>query len=66
RAPLKTSPLLEEAKALIREMVTFYDQDRYFAPDIKKAQDLVQAGAFNHLVGTDLLPSFAGFGEIKG
>lgn len=63
RAPLKTSPLLEEAKALIRGMVTFYDQDRYFAPDIKKAQDLVQAGAFNHLVGTDLLPSFASFGE---
>ncbi len=58
RAPLKTSPLLEEAKALVRGVVAFYDQDRYFAPDIKKAQELVQQGAFNHLVGTDLLPSF--------
>jgi histidine ammonia-lyase len=34
RAPLKTSPLLEEAKALVRGVVPFYDQDRYFAPDI--------------------------------
>ena len=59
RAPLKSSPLLEEAKALVREVVAFYDQDRYFAPDIKNAQDLVQSGAFNHLVGTDLLPSFS-------
>jgi histidine ammonia-lyase len=58
RAPLKTSPLLEEAKALVRGVVPFYDQDRYFAPDIKKSQELVQAGAFNHLVDTDLLPSF--------
>nr|WP_205747249.1 histidine ammonia-lyase [Desulfopila sp. IMCC35006] len=58
RAPLKTSPLLEEAKALVREVVAFYDQDRYFAPDIKNAQQLVQAGAFNHLVSADLLPSF--------
>lgn len=58
RAPLKTSPLLEEAKALVREVVAFYDHDRYFSPDIKNAQDLVQSGAFNHLVGTDLLPSF--------
>jgi histidine ammonia-lyase len=60
RAPLKTSPLLEEAKAMVRAVVTFYDQDRYFAPDIKKAQDLVQSGAFNHLVGTGLLPGLGG------
>jgi histidine ammonia-lyase len=59
RAPLKTSPMLEEAKALVREKITFYDQDRYFAPDIKKAQDLIQSGALNHLVSADLLPSFA-------
>ena len=58
RAPLKTSPLLEEAKALVREVVAFYDHDRYFAPDIKNAQKLVQQGAFNHLVNPELLPSF--------
>jgi len=58
RAPLKTSPLLEEAKSIVRQAVSFYDQDRYFAPDIKKVQTLVQSGAFNHLIGSDLLPSF--------
>jgi len=58
RAPLKTSPLLEEAKVLVRKEVPFYDQDRYFAPDIKKAQALVQSGAFNHLLAPELLPSF--------
>ncbi|CAG37082.1 histidine ammonia-lyase [Desulfotalea psychrophila] len=58
RAPLKTSPLLEEAKSIVRQVVAFYDQDRYLAPDIKNAQALVQAGAFNHLVSRDLLPSF--------
>lgn len=57
RAPLKTSPLLEEAKGLIRSQVPFYDQDRYFAPDIKKAQCLVQSGAFNRFTTPELLPS---------
>jgi histidine ammonia-lyase len=60
RAPLKTSPLLEEAKGLVRGVVPFYDQDRYFAPDIQKAQELVQSGTFNYLVDPDLLPSFTG------
>ena len=59
RSPLKSSPLLESAKSKVREVVAFYDQDRYFAPDIQKAQELVQSGTFNHLVGTALLPSFA-------
>ena len=58
RAPLKSSPLLEEAKGLVRREVPFYDQDRYFAPDIQKAQDLIQSGALNYLVDPDLLPSF--------
>jgi histidine ammonia-lyase len=58
RAPLKSSPLLEEAKTLIRKAVSFYDQDRYFAPDIKNCQNLIQSCAFNHLVESGLLPSF--------
>ena len=57
RAPYRTSPLLEQAKALVRKVVSFYDQDRYFSPDIKKSQDLILSGAFNHMVGTQLLPS---------
>jgi histidine ammonia-lyase len=59
RAPLRTSPLLEGARAELRKVVPFYDQDRYFAPDIQKAQQLIQAGTFNSLVGPGLLPSFA-------
>ncbi len=58
RAPLKSSVRLEEAKAMVRKVVPFYDQDRYFAPDIKNSQDLIQSGALNKLVDAALLPSF--------
>ena len=58
RSPLKSSARLEEAKAMVRKVVPFYDQDRYFAPDIKNAQELVQSGALNKLVNKNLLPSF--------
>ena len=58
RSPLKTSPLLEKALKTVRKEVSFYDQDRYFAPDIQKAQTLIQQGAFNFLIEPALLPSF--------
>lgn len=57
RAPLKTSPLLEKAKSMLRDNVPFYDKDRYFAPDIAKAIELIISGEFNNLVKQDLLPS---------
>ncbi len=57
RAPLKSSALLEEAKSMLREKVPFYDKDRYFAPDIAKATELILSGKFNNLVNQDLLPS---------
>jgi histidine ammonia-lyase len=47
RAPLKTSPRLQEVHSLIRSRVGFYDHDRYFAPDITAIQALVEAGAFH-------------------
>jgi histidine ammonia-lyase len=47
RAPLKTSPRLQQVHALIRSRVGFYDHDRYFAPDITAIQALVEAGAFH-------------------
>src|SRR5258708_31064975 len=56
RAPLQTSPRLQEARALVRAQVGFYDHDRYFAPDIATIQRLVEAGAFHHFVPA-LLPS---------
>ena len=56
RAPLKTSPRLQEAHALVRGRVGFYDHDRYFAPDIIEAQALVESGEFHRFV-PGLLPS---------
>ncbi|NQZ52296.1 MAG: histidine ammonia-lyase, partial [Moritella sp.] len=56
--PLKSSPLIEQAKAELRERVDFYDKDRYFAPDIAKANQLLLEAAHNKLVARDMLPSF--------
>ncbi len=50
RAPLKTSPRLQEVHSLIRSRVAFYDHDRYFAPDITAIQELIEAGAFHRFV----------------
>jgi histidine ammonia-lyase len=47
RAPLRTSPRLQEVHALVRSKVAFYDHDRYFAPDITAIQSLIEAGAFH-------------------
>jgi histidine ammonia-lyase len=44
RAPLKTSLPLQRAHAIVREQVAFYDEDRYFAPDIAAAKALIVAG----------------------
>ncbi|MEW9897347.1 histidine ammonia-lyase [Chitinivorax sp. PXF-14] len=57
RAPLKTSAELEQAKALLRARVSFYDKDRYFAPDIEKAKDLIQQGGYDRFLQDGLLPS---------
>jgi histidine ammonia-lyase len=50
RAPLKTSLQLQEAHALVRSRVAFYDHDRYFAPDITAIQALVESGEFHRFV----------------
>ena len=52
REGLKSSPLLEQARQALREHVSHYDDDRFFAPDIDKAIQLLEEG---RLVG--LLPS---------
>jgi len=57
RAPLKSSPRLEAAKADLRSRVAFYDKDRYFSPDIEQAINLIQQAAFNHYMPEQLLPS---------
>lgn len=45
RRPLKASQAVETAYQCLRAEVPYYDQDRYFAPDIKSASDLIKAGA---------------------
>jgi histidine ammonia-lyase len=57
RAPLKSSLLLEEARALLRGKVPFYDKDRYFAPDIVAAREIVESSAYTTFMPRGLLPS---------
>jgi histidine ammonia-lyase len=54
RAPLKTSEILQQAQGLLRQHVPFYKQDRYFAPDIEKAKNLLMAGNLNPLLERQL------------
>ncbi len=41
---LSTSALIAKAHGLLREQVAYYDKDRYFAPDIDNAKNLVLSG----------------------
>jgi histidine ammonia-lyase len=49
-APLKSSAILEQAKAELRSQVPFYDKDRYFSPDIEKAITLIRKGVLLNIV----------------
>ncbi|HEF0062580.1 MULTISPECIES: histidine ammonia-lyase [unclassified Citrobacter] len=50
REGLTSSPLLEQARQTLREQVAHYTQDRFFAPDIECATELLAQGALLHLV----------------
>ncbi len=56
--PARSSPSLERVHAAIRARVPHYAVDRYFAPDIEAARDLIKAGSFTEFVDR-LLPSRA-------
>ncbi|MFZ3185579.1 MAG: histidine ammonia-lyase [Pseudomonas sp.] len=58
RAARKSSPLLEQARGLLRAQVPFYVEDRFFAPDIAAAEALLATRVLNTLVPAALLPSF--------
>jgi len=53
--PLRSSPPLEAAHALLRETCPPLDEDRYFAPDIERATALVVDGSLARILRT--LPS---------
>jgi histidine ammonia-lyase len=57
RDGLKTSPKLEKARGILRAKVGFYDKDRFFAPDINAASELLASRCLNELVPAKLLPS---------
>jgi histidine ammonia-lyase len=57
RAPLKSSKYLENARATLRARVPFYDKDRYFAPDIENANELLLEAVHNDTMPKGLLPS---------
>jgi len=56
RRPLQSSTSLEGAHAVVRQVVSAYDQDRYLAPDIEAADALIAKGALNAF----LTATFAG------
>src|SRR3989338_6511972 len=57
RTGLKTSPKLEQARTTLRTKVPFYDKDRFFAPDIEAASQLLAERSLSGLLSTPLLPS---------
>ncbi|MCO5059426.1 MAG: histidine ammonia-lyase [Rhizobiaceae bacterium] len=59
RAPLKTGVELLKAHAAIRSVVADLEVDRYLAPDLEAAAELVKSGALNASVSAGLLPELA-------
>lgn len=57
RHGLKTTETLEFARHLLRERVAYYDKDRFFAPDIEAASQLLAQRHLNTLMPAGLLPS---------
>ena len=56
RAPLGTSTALADVVTLVREGAAFYEEDRYFAPDIEAVRRQVAAGGYRRF-GAGLLPT---------
>lgn len=54
REPARTSPTLREVHARLRAHVPWWDQDRYFAPDIEAAARLIGSDALPKLPAIDL------------
>ena len=59
REGLKSSPKLEQARKILRAQVPYYSEDRFFAPDIEQASELLSSGCLNELLIPKLLPSLS-------
>lgn len=53
-APITSSAPLERVRARLRDRVPGMEHDRYLAPDIAAAADLVQSGALSGVAGIGL------------
>jgi histidine ammonia-lyase len=60
-APLRSSPTLEEVRAKLRARVAHLEDDRFLAPDIAIASELVRAGTLPGTSGAALMPPIAEF-----
>ncbi|MCK0754370.1 histidine ammonia-lyase [Chromohalobacter japonicus] len=58
RDELTTTIPLEKARSALRERVDYYDKDRFFAPDIEAATELLLTRTLSKLVPDNLLPSY--------
>ncbi len=56
RAPLRTSGQLQNAHAAIRSAVPGLEVDRFMAPDLEAAAELVRCGVLEASVGEGILP----------
>lgn len=54
---LRTTEALEQVRRQLRQRVPFYDRDRFFAPDIEAATELVARHPGHDLLPAALLPS---------
>lgn len=54
RAPLQTAPSLRAALAALRQKVAALGQDRYLAPDLQAASEMVASGALVRAAGVEL------------
>ena len=63
QAGLQTTEALEQVRQWVRQRVPFYEHDRFFAPDIEAATDLVMHRPGHELLPAELLPSLGGGGR---
>ena len=47
--PLKSTPVLESVRSLVRSQVPQNDGDRFMAPDINAVKDMVRSGSFSEI-----------------
>ncbi|SNS27591.1 histidine ammonia-lyase [Pseudomonas segetis] len=57
RAGLTSSARLEQARKVLRDAVPYYVEDRFFAPDIAAADELLKQRVLSGLMPARLLPS---------